>query len=107
MSDPTLLQIIESTRLAITVLNSLSSPLCKQDELDNVERLLLQRSEDIESFFNQHSPLELGNMRDTIDQFLSQDKELTILADSIKRKMAKLLIKQKKNTKATNAYQNL
>jgi len=106
MSPPSLLEIIESTRLTITMLNNLTSPLCEQDELDDIERLLKQRHKDIEQFFRQHTPSELDQMHTLLDKFIAQDNDLTILADNIKGKMAKLLIKQKKNTKATTAYQN-
>jgi len=89
------------------MLNNLTAPLCEQDELDAIERLLTQRNDDIEQFFNLHSPLQLDKMHSVLDKFVAQDNELTELADHIKNKMAKLLIKQKKNTKAANAYQNI
>jgi len=106
MSTPSLLEIIESTKLTITMLNNLTAPLCEQDELDGIERLMKQRNDDIKQFFDQHTPSQLDNMHNLLDKFITQDNELTTLADNIKTKMAKLLIKQKKNTKAANAYQS-
>jgi len=89
------------------MLNNLTAPLCEQDELDDIERLLKQRNEDIERFFNIHTSSQLDEMHNILDKFIIQDNELTILADNIKSKMAKLLLKQKKNTKAASAYQSI
>ena len=81
-----------------------------QVELDNSEfdpqiaSLQLARDQAIKQLFQHHSQQQLQPYSALLQQVVDLDSQLQQLANDKKDMLAKSIIKQKRNTKATNAY---
>ena len=79
-------------------------------ELDNSEfdpqlaALQLARDQAIKQLFQHHSQQQLPPYSALLQQVVDLDSQLQQLANDKKDMLAKSIIKQKRNTKATNAY---
>lgn len=101
-----LINIIDETNLIIKMIESLSSPIAEKGELEKIEQSMTQRDKLIHQFFKQCNNDELNYFSNQLIILKSCDEQMISLAIASKEQMAKQIIKQKKNSKATNAYQN-
>jgi len=99
--------IIDMTNNIINCFNALSTPVSNKDELDNIERLLTNRTEKLQCFFRDYNPQELEMLSQHLNQLSQQDIALTQLANEIKQEMLQKVLKQKKTKKAHQAYKSI
>ena len=101
-----LTNIIDDTSLVIKMIHALSSPVSQENEIDEIEQLIAQRDKLIVQFFELCKDINAPELNEQLNQLKVLDKKMIELAITSKDKMAKEIIKQKNNSKATNAYQN-
>lgn len=77
----------------------------KSDEnLASLNTLTTQRTDSLRRLFDNNQSHSLAQYPQLLNTIASQDKLLVELATKQKSMLAKAVIKQKKNTKATSAY---
>jgi len=76
------------------------------DNFAAVTELSQKRSQSLHQLFSQHQQTELAQYSQLLSTIAQLDQQLLSTATQQKSLMAKKVIQQKKNTKATNAYLN-
>jgi len=102
-----LLKIIEETQYIIDSLNSLSSPVSKEEEFEHINQLVVKRETFLHDFFEQHTTETLETLVNQLNRLIELDEEMTETAVKIRKEMTRKVIQQKKNIKAKNIYQNM
>lgn len=102
-----LLKIIEDTQHIIDSLNSLSSPVSKEEEFEHINQLVAKRETSLHEFFEQHTSETLETLVNQLNMLVQLDEEMTEIAVRIKKEMTKKVIQQKKNIKAKKIYQGM
>jgi len=74
------------------------------DSLAMVNSLSTQRAQALHTLFSQHQQSDLLQFSTLLTTIAQLDSQLIKLATKNKQLMAKKVLKQRKNTKATNAY---
>jgi len=96
-------QTLEQSQGLVAAFNSYVS-----DESDDNLTIIIERSEQraqgITALFSNYSKDQLAQFPSQLSNIAVLDKQLIELGSSLKDVMAKRVIKQKRNKKATNAY---
>ncbi len=74
------------------------------ENLEKINSLSAQRDIALRELFSQHQPQALGLFSQQLKTIGELDKQLLSIANAQKSNLVKKVLKQKKNTKATNAY---
>lgn len=72
--------------------------------LEKINTLSVQRDSTLRDLFSQHQPQALGLFEQQLKTIGELDQQLLSIANAQKSDLAKKVLKQKKNNKATNAY---
>jgi len=100
-------QIIDSTVHIIKSINSLPRPICEDSDINKIEKLNRERSNQLELFFKTYSLDEFSTEVKILEEFTAIDKQLLENASSLKQHMSNQILNQKKNVKATKAYKSI
>lgn len=72
--------------------------------LELAAQLLDRRDNEIKVIFSLENQQQLINCQELVEQFLDCDRELQQVSATLKSRMRKLIVQQKRKTKATKAY---
>lgn len=99
-------RIIDETIKIIDFIDNISTPIVEEESLPMIKSLLDIREKNIHQLFKSYSAEELTLFSNQLNRLNNLDKQLINAAAQAKEIMAKQILKQKNNSKATNAYTN-
>lgn len=99
-------RIINETIELIDFIDNISTPIVEEESFPIIKSLLDIREKNIHQLFKSHSTEELTPFSNQLNRLNNLDKKLVNTAAQAKEVMAKQILKQKNNSKATNAYTN-
>jgi hypothetical protein len=99
-------RIIDETIEIIDFIDKISTPIVEEEIFLTIKALLDLREQHISQLFKDYSTEELSHFSNQFNRLNKLDKQLVTTADQVKEAMAKQILKQKNNSKATTAYSN-
>ena len=106
MEDILELSLIKIVEHSDALLNEFCLFSIEDSELDGIISQTKTRDKLLKQLFTQNSKSELARFPDLLNKIAALDSELVKHAEQLKATLAKKVIKQKKNNKATSAYRS-
>jgi len=97
-------QAIELSQVLLEGFNAYSTADADDEKLAIIIEQSKQRERLLAALFSSYAKDQLAHYPTQLSEIASLDQQLLVEANALKNEMAKRVIKQKKNTKATNAY---